>query len=45
MLEINLKVLEQKYISLFVYTGWQIFYEQLRTGFPEFNTDGVGIFK
>jgi len=37
------KVLEQKYISMFMNTGWQIFYEQRRTGFPEFNTDGAGI--
>ena len=37
------KILEQKYISMFMNTGWQIFFEQRRTGFPEFNTDGAGI--
>jgi len=27
---------------MFLNTGWQAFYEQRRTGFPEFNTDGPG---
>ncbi|WP_335966503.1 SusD/RagB family nutrient-binding outer membrane lipoprotein [Galbibacter sp. PAP.153] len=36
-------ILTQKHISMFLNTGWQIFYEQRRTGFPEFNTDGEGI--
>lgn len=36
-------ILTQKHISMFLNTGWQIFFEQRRTGFPEFNTDGSGI--
>jgi len=36
-------ILTQKHIALFLNTGWQIFYDQRRTGFPEFNIDGGGI--
>ena len=36
-------ILSQKHIALFVNTGWQTFYDQRRTGFPEFNTDGGGV--
>lgn len=35
-------IITQKHISMFLNTGWQAFYEQRRTGFPEFNTDGAG---
>ncbi|MDN3594365.1 SusD/RagB family nutrient-binding outer membrane lipoprotein [Zunongwangia endophytica] len=37
------RIMQQKYISMFMNTGWQIFFEQRRTGFPDFNTDGSGI--
>lgn len=37
------RILTQKHIAMFLNTGWQIFYEQRRTGFPEFNTDGGGV--
>ncbi len=37
------QIITQKYISLFMNTGWQAFFEQRRTGFPEFETDGNGI--
>ncbi|UBZ10155.1 SusD/RagB family nutrient-binding outer membrane lipoprotein [Leeuwenhoekiella palythoae] len=36
-------ILTQKHIALFLNTGWQSFYDQRRTGFPEFNVDGGGI--
>ena len=36
-------ILTQKHIALFLNTGWQTFYDQRRTGFPEFNVDGGGI--
>ena len=36
-------ILTQKHIALFLNTGWQLFYDQRRTGFPEFNVDGGGI--
>ncbi|MEL4308283.1 SusD/RagB family nutrient-binding outer membrane lipoprotein [Joostella sp. CR20] len=36
-------ILTQKHIAMFLNTGWQIFFEQRRTGFPEFNTNGAGI--
>lgn len=35
-------IITQKHIAMFLNTGWQAFYEQRRTGFPEFNTDGSG---
>jgi hypothetical protein len=34
---------EQKHIAMFMNTGWQIFYEQRRTGFPEFDVSGGGV--
>ncbi|ATN04770.1 SusD/RagB family nutrient-binding outer membrane lipoprotein [Chryseobacterium indologenes] len=37
------QIMEQKHIALFFNTGWRAFYEQRRTGFPKFNTDGKGI--
>ncbi|RXG29856.1 SusD/RagB family nutrient-binding outer membrane lipoprotein [Leeuwenhoekiella marinoflava] len=36
-------ILTQKHIALFLNTGWQSFYDQRRTGIPEFNVDGGGI--
>ena len=36
-------ILTQKHIAMYLNTGWQSFFEQRRTGFPEFNTDGTGI--
>ena len=36
-------IITQKHIALFLNTGWQGFYDQRRTGFPEFNVDGGGI--
>jgi hypothetical protein len=37
------QIITQKYISMFMNTGWQPFYEQRRTGFPAFETSGAGI--
>lgn len=37
------QIITQKYISQFMNTGWQIFFEQRRTGFPEFETKGAGV--
>jgi hypothetical protein len=37
------QIITQKYISMFMNTGWQPFYEQRRTGFPVFETAGPGI--
>ncbi|WP_412850514.1 SusD/RagB family nutrient-binding outer membrane lipoprotein [Chryseobacterium sp. PMSZPI] len=37
------QIMGQKHIALFFNTGWRIFYDQRRTGFPKFNTDGQGI--
>lgn len=37
------QIITQKYISQFMNTGWQPFYEQRRTGFPVFETAGAGI--
>ncbi|PWN69444.1 SusD/RagB family nutrient-binding outer membrane lipoprotein [Chryseobacterium phosphatilyticum] len=36
------QIMDQKHIALFFNTGWRAFYEQRRTGFPKFNTDGKG---
>jgi hypothetical protein len=36
-------IITQKYINYFLNGGWEPFYNQLRTGFPEFNVDGGGI--
>ncbi len=33
----------QKYINFFLIGGWEPFYNQLRTGFPEFSVDGGGV--
>lgn len=37
------QIITQKYISMFMNTGWQPFFEQRRTGFPVFETSGSGI--
>lgn len=37
------QIITQKYISMFMNTGWQPFYEQRRTGFPVFDVSGAGI--
>jgi len=37
------QIITQKYISMFMNTGWQPFYEQRRTGFPAFDVTGSGI--
>ncbi len=37
------QIITQKYISMFMNTGWQPFYEQRRTSFPLFETAGAGI--
>jgi hypothetical protein len=36
-------ILTQKYISFFMNAGWEAFYNQRRTGFPEFTVDGGGV--
>ena len=36
-------ILTQKYLSFFMNTGWEPFYNQRRTGIPEFDTSGSGI--
>ncbi|WP_114793045.1 SusD/RagB family nutrient-binding outer membrane lipoprotein [Niabella yanshanensis] len=37
------QIITQKYISLFMNTGWQAFYEQRRTGYPVFETVFSGV--
>lgn len=37
------QIITQKYISMFMNTGWVPFYEQRRTGFPTFDVSGSGI--
>lgn len=37
------QIITQKYISMFMNTGWEIFYEQRRTGFPVFETALGGV--
>ncbi|MBN9384717.1 MAG: SusD/RagB family nutrient-binding outer membrane lipoprotein [Chitinophagaceae bacterium] len=37
------QIITQKYISMFMNTGGQPFFEQRRTGFPTFETAGAGI--
>jgi hypothetical protein len=37
------QIITQKYISMFMNSGWQPFFEQRRTGFPEFETERSGI--
>ncbi|MFT4017515.1 MAG: SusD/RagB family nutrient-binding outer membrane lipoprotein [Agriterribacter sp.] len=37
------QIITQKYISMFMNTGWMPFYEQRRTGFPTFDVSGAGI--
>lgn len=37
------QIITQKYISMFMNTGFQPYFEQLRTGFPVFEVAGAGI--
>lgn len=37
------QIMDEKHTALFFNTGWRIFYDQRRTGFPKFNTDRKGI--
>jgi hypothetical protein len=37
------QIITQKYISMFMNTGLQPFFEHLRTGFPDFEVAGAGI--
>lgn len=37
------QILTQKYIALFMNSGWEAFYNQRRTGVPVFETSGAGI--
>lgn len=37
------QIITQKYISMYMNTGWEPFYEYLRTGFPKFEVAGSGI--
>ncbi|MCW3466708.1 SusD/RagB family nutrient-binding outer membrane lipoprotein [Chitinophaga nivalis] len=36
-------IFNQKYISFFMNSGWQLFYEQRRTGLPVFDVSGNGV--
>jgi hypothetical protein len=36
-------IITQKYIAFFMNSGWQAFYEQRRTGIPEFDVSGGGV--
>jgi hypothetical protein len=36
-------IITQKYINFFLNGAWESFYNQLRTGFPEFSVDGGGV--
>lgn len=36
-------ILTQKYMAFFLNSGWEPFYNQRRTGIPEFSTEGDGI--
>ncbi|HVI46881.1 MAG TPA: SusD/RagB family nutrient-binding outer membrane lipoprotein [Chitinophaga sp.] len=36
-------IFNQKYISFFMNSGWQVFYEQRRTGLPVFDVSGSGV--
>jgi hypothetical protein len=37
------QIITQKYISSFMNSGWQPFFEQRRTGFPVFEVAGSGV--
>lgn len=37
------QILTQKHIAMFLNSGWEPFYDNRRTGLPEFNVDGGGI--
>lgn len=36
------QIMNEKQVALFINTGWQIFFENRRTGYPELNNDGSG---
>jgi hypothetical protein len=36
-------IIVQKYIAFYMNSGWEPFFNQRRTGFPQFSTDGGGI--
>lgn len=36
-------ILTQKHIAMFLNTGWQMFFEHRRTGYPEFDISGGGV--
>ncbi|MEC5146296.1 SusD/RagB family nutrient-binding outer membrane lipoprotein [Chitinophaga sp. 212800010-3] len=38
-----ISIFNQKYISFFMNSGWQMFYEQRRTGMPVFDVSGNGV--
>ncbi|MGJ3234009.1 SusD/RagB family nutrient-binding outer membrane lipoprotein [Marivirga sp.] len=37
------QIMTQKYLSMFLNSGWEPFYNNRRTGFPEFDVSGAGI--
>lgn len=37
------QIMTQKYLSMFLNSGWEPFYNNRRTGFPEFDVSGSGI--
>ncbi len=37
------QIITQKYINMFMNTGWQPFFEQRRTGYPTFDVSGAGV--
>jgi|WetSurMetagenome_2_1015567.scaffolds.fasta_scaffold09712_3 hypothetical protein len=37
------QIMIQKHISMFMNTGWQIFFDQRRTGYPVYDVSGSGI--
>lgn len=37
------QIITQKYINYFLQGGWEAFFNNLRTGFPEFKIDGGGV--
>ena len=37
------QILKQKHTAMFLNSGWEPFYDNRRTGLPEFNVDGGGV--
>jgi hypothetical protein len=37
------QIITQKYLAMFLNSGWEPFYNNRRTGFPEFDVSGAGI--